>query len=66
MGPTQAGLFAPPDAATPSALLVSACDKLYNARSILVDVMTVPAGEDVFDRFKQVTTQVNSTGPAAD
>ena len=40
-------------AATPAELLVSACDKLYNARSILVDVLTAPAGEDVFDRFKQ-------------
>lgn len=41
------------EAATPSELLVSACDKLYNARSILVDVLTAPAGEDVFERFNQ-------------
>lgn len=39
--------------AAPSELLVSACDKLYNARSILVDVLTAPAGEDVYDRFRQ-------------
>ena len=39
--------------ASPSELLVSACDKLYNARSILVDVLTAPAGEDVFERFNQ-------------
>ena len=39
--------------AAPSELLVSACDKLYNARSILVDVLTAPAGEDVFERFNR-------------
>lgn len=39
--------------AAPSSLLVSACDKLYNARSILVDVLTAPTGEDVFARFNQ-------------
>ncbi|WP_425146547.1 HD domain-containing protein [Deinococcus sp.] len=39
--------------ASPSELLVSACDKPYNARSILVDVLTAPAGEDVFERFNQ-------------
>lgn len=39
--------------ASPSALLVSASDKLYNARSILVDLLTGPAAEDVFSRFKQ-------------
>ena len=31
-------------------LLVSACDKLHNARTIAADVRTV--GEEVFDRFK--------------
>ena len=31
-------------------LLVSACDKLYNARSIAADVRQL--GVDVFDRFK--------------
>ncbi|WP_424950313.1 HD domain-containing protein [Deinococcus sp.] len=41
------------EAATPSELLVSASDKLYNARSILVDVLSAPAGEDVFERFNQ-------------
>lgn len=39
--------------ASPSELLVSACDKLYNARSILVDVLNAPAGDDVFERFNQ-------------
>lgn len=34
--------------ASPDALLVSACDKLHNARSIALDVAT---GEDVFARF---------------
>jgi len=38
--------------ADPSALLVSACDKLYNLRSILVDLLTGPVGDDVFSRFK--------------
>ncbi|WP_425147060.1 HD domain-containing protein [Deinococcus sp.] len=37
--------------AQPSELLVSACDKLYNARSILVDVLT--DGPGVFERFNQ-------------
>ena len=32
---------------------MSACDKLYNARSILVDVLPAPAGEDVYDRFNR-------------
>ena len=40
-------------AATSSELLVSACDKLHNARSILVDVLNAPVGEDVFERFNQ-------------
>jgi hypothetical protein len=39
--------------ASPSEMLVSASDKLYNARSILVDVLTAAPGEDVFERFKQ-------------
>lgn len=32
---------------------MSASDKLYNAQSILVDVLTAPTGEDVFERFNQ-------------
>jgi (p)ppGpp synthase/HD superfamily hydrolase len=35
--------------ATPDTLLVSACDKLHNARAIAADVAT---GQDVFSRFK--------------
>jgi (p)ppGpp synthase/HD superfamily hydrolase len=33
-------------------LLVSACDKLYNARSILDDLLDPAVGMAVFDRFK--------------
>ena len=37
-------------AASPSVLLVSACDKLYNARSILADYRTM--GDEIWERFK--------------
>jgi len=36
--------------ASPSVLLVSACDKLYNARSILADYRVM--GEEIWERFK--------------
>ncbi len=38
------------ESASESARLVSACDKLHNARSILRDAKS--SGQDVFDRFK--------------
>ena len=37
------------------ALLVSACDKLHNARSIVADIRTI--GEEVFDRFSATHEQ---------
>jgi GTP pyrophosphokinase len=36
--------------ASPSVLLVSACDKLYNARSILADYRRM--GDEIWERFK--------------
>ncbi len=36
--------------ASPSVLLVSACDKLYNARSILADFRQI--GDEIWERFK--------------
>jgi (p)ppGpp synthase/HD superfamily hydrolase len=36
--------------ASPSVLLVSACDKLYNARTILADYRRV--GDEIWERFK--------------
>ncbi len=36
--------------ASPSVLLVSACDKLYNARTILADYRRI--GDDIWERFK--------------
>ena len=36
--------------ATPSVLLVSACDKLYNVRTILTDYRKV--GDEIWERFK--------------
>jgi GTP pyrophosphokinase len=37
------------DTASPDALLVSACDKLHNARAIVTDLRTI--GPAMFDRF---------------